>query len=80
MTSLKKINNHQKHEIRIIYNKRKFESAQELIEHSKIFNIHELNILNTHVFMHRINLNKASPNLIVNFKNQLANIPLDFPT
>ena len=53
-TNLKKINSLQKHAIRIIYCKDRFAHARELFRESKILNVFQLNILNNHVFMHKI--------------------------
>ena len=59
LTNLKKINSQQKHAFRIIYNKKKFESARELLKLNKTLNVYKLNILNTLVLMHKIKTNTA---------------------
>ena len=52
--NLKKINNQQKHVLRIILNKSKFDQTSELIKSSKLLNVDKLNIFNTAVFMRKI--------------------------
>ena len=53
-TNLRKINSQQKHALRIIFNKSKFEHTSELFKSSKILNVYKINIFNTAVFMHKI--------------------------
>ena len=61
-TNLKKINSQQKHALRIIFNKSKFEHTSELFKSSKILNVCKLNIFNTAVFMHKIQ-RKSAPSI-----------------
>ena len=65
-TNLKKINSQQKHALRIIFNKSKFEHTSELFKSSKILNVYKLNIFNTAVFMHKIQ-GKSAPSIF--FRN-----------
>ena len=51
-TNLKKLLSQQKHAIRIVDNKTRFEHTKELFNSLKILNIYKLNILNTSIFMH----------------------------
>ena len=46
MSNLKEINSQQKHAIRIIYNKKKYETVQELLRSIKISNVYQIKILN----------------------------------
>ena len=63
-TNLKKINSQQKHALRIIFNKSKFEHTSELFKSSKILNVYKLNIFNTAVFMHKIQ-GKSTPSIFL---------------
>ena len=63
-TNLKKINSQQKHALRIIFNKSKFEHTSELFKSSKILNVYKLNIFNTAVFMHKIQ-GKSAPSIFL---------------
>ena len=58
-SNLKKVNSQQKHSVRIIYNKMKYESVRELLISLKILNVYQINILNNASFMHRINTKTA---------------------
>ena len=60
LTNLKKLRSQQKHAIRIVHNKRKFEHTKELFESVSVLNLYKLNILNIVAFMHRVHT-KASP-------------------
>ena len=61
-TSLKRINSQQKHALRIIFNKSKFELTSELFKSSKILNIYKLNIFNNGVFRRKIQ-GKSTPSI-----------------
>ena len=63
-TNLKKINSQQKHALRIIFNKSKFEHTSELFKSSKILNVYKLKIFNTAVFMHKIQ-GKSTPSIFL---------------
>ena len=63
-TNLKKINSQQKHALRIIFNKSKFERTSELFKSSKILNVYKINIFNTALFMHKIQ-GKSAPNIFL---------------
>ena len=54
VSNLQKIYRQQKHAIRIIYNKKKFDPARKLLSSNNILNVYQLNILNVSVFMHRV--------------------------
>ena len=57
-------NNQQKHALRIIFNKGKFEHTRELFKSSKILNVYKLNIFNTKVFIHKIQ-GKFAPSIFL---------------
>ena len=63
-TNLKKINNQEKHAIRIIFNKNKFAHTREIFKEQKILNIYQLNILSNIIFMHRVE-NKTAPSIFL---------------
>ena len=58
-SNLKKVDSQQKHSVRIIYNKMKYESVRELLIPLKILNVYQISILNNASFMHRINAKNA---------------------
>ena len=45
ISNLKQINSKQKHAIRIIYNKKNYETVRELLRSIKILNVYQINIL-----------------------------------
>ena len=59
-TNLKKLQSQQKHAIRIVNNKTRFEHTKELFNSQKILNIYKLNILNAAIFMHKV-YNETAP-------------------
>ena len=59
-TNLKKLQSQQKHAIRIVNNKTRFEHTKELFNSQKILKIYKLNILNAALFMHKI-YNETAP-------------------
>ena len=59
-TNLKKLQSQQKHAIRIVNNKTRFEHTKELFNSQKILKIYKLNILNAAIFMHKI-YNETAP-------------------
>ena len=61
---MKKINSQQKHALRIIYNKGKFEHTSEFFKSSNILNVYKQKIFNTAVFMHKIQ-GKSAPNIFL---------------
>ena len=61
-TNLKTINSQQKHALRIIFNKSKFEHTSELFKSSKILKVYKLKIFNNTVFMHKIQ-GKSAPSM-----------------
>ena len=60
LTNLKKLHSQQKHAIRIVHSKTKFEHTKELFKSASVLNLYKLNILSIAVFMHRVHT-KASP-------------------
>ena len=76
-TNLKKINSQQKHALRIIFNKSKFEHTSELFKSSKILNVYKLNNFNTAVFMHKIQGNPHQTYFFRNSGNPLIRIQRD---
>ena len=77
-TNLKKINSQQKHALRIIFNKSKFEHTSELFKSSKILNVCKLNIFNTAVFMHRIQGKSALSIFLPKFRKRPHSYPTRF--
>ena len=61
LTNLKKLRSQQKHVIRIVHNKKKFEHKKELFKSAHVLNLYKLNILSTAVFMHRVHSKASTP-------------------
>ena len=59
-TNLKKSLSQQKHAIRIVNNKARFEHTKELFNSQKILNIYKLKMLNTAIFMYKV-YNETAP-------------------
>ena len=78
MSNLKKINNQQKHAIRIIYNKQKYETVRELLRSIKILNLHQINILNNTVLMYQISTKTAPSVFLSKFKKPSHLYPTRF--
>ena len=74
-TNLKKINSQQKHALRIIFKKSKFEHTSELF---KTLNVYKLNIFNTAVFMHKIQGKSAPKIFLPNFRKHSHSYPTRF--
>ena len=53
-TNLKKIHSKQKHALRILYNKDRYNHTKELFSSWNVLNVYKLNLLNTSIFMHKI--------------------------
>ena len=53
-TNLKKIHSKQKHDLRILYNKDRYNHTKELFSSWNVLNVYKLNLLNTSIFMHKI--------------------------
>ena len=53
-TYLKKLQSHQKHAIRIIFNENKFAHTRGHFKENNILNIYQLNILKKLLFLHRV--------------------------
>ena len=76
MTNLKKLSSQQKHGMRIICKKGKFEHIKQLFQSNKILNVYKLNILNVATFMYKVNQNTA-PNI---FLSRFQKLPHLYPT
>ena len=76
MTNLKRLSSQQKHAIRIICNKGKFEHIKQLFQLNKILNVYKLNILNVATFMYKVNQKTATNTFHSSFKNRLILILL----
>ena len=61
LTNLRKLRSQQKHAIRIVHNKRKFEHTKELFKSASVLNLYKLNILSIAVFMHRVHTKTSPP-------------------
>ena len=61
LTNLKKLHSQQKHAIRIVHSKSKFEHTKELFKSASVLNLYELNILSIAVFMHRVHTKTSPP-------------------
>ena len=72
--NLKKINSRQKHVLRIIFNKGKFEHTGEFFKSNKILNVYKLKTFNTTVFMHKIHRKSAPSTFLPKFRNHLIRI------
>ena len=59
-TNLKKLLSQQKHAVRIINNRTRFDHTNELFKSQKILNIYKLNIFSVAAFMYQIK-NKTAP-------------------
>ena len=64
MTNLKELSSQQKHAMRIICNKWKFEHTKQLFQSNKILNVYKLNIVNVAKFMYKVNP-KTAPNIFL---------------
>ena len=51
LTNLKKLRSQQKHAIRIVHNKRKFEHTKELFKSASVLNLYKLNILSIELLL-----------------------------
>ena len=61
LTNLKKLRSQQKHAIRIVNNKTKFEHPKELFKSTNVLNLYLLNILRIVVFMHIVHTKICPP-------------------
>ena len=75
-TNLKKLLSQQKHTVRIINNKTRFDHSNERFKSQKILNIYKLNILSVAVFMYQIS-NKTAP---LTFSGSFEKICHGYPT
>ena len=73
---MKKISSQREHSVRIIYNKKKYESVRELLRSLKILNVYQISILNHASFMPRINTNSAP----IIFLDKLTKLSQLYPT
>ena len=68
----------QKHAMRIICNKGKFEHKKQLFQSNKILNVYKLNISNATVFMYKVN-QKTAPNIFLSrFQKPSPSYPTRF--
>ena len=75
-TNLKKLLSQQKHAVRIINNRTRFDHTNKLFKSQKILNIYKLNILRVAVFMYQIR-NKTAP---LTFSGSFEKICHGYPT
>ena len=61
LPNLKKLRCQQKHAIRIVHNKTKFEHTKELFKSANVLNLYKLNILSIAVFRHRFHTKPSPP-------------------
>ena len=61
LTNLEKLRSQQKHAIRIVHNKTKFEYTKELFKSASQLNLYKPNILSIAVFMYRVHTKKSPP-------------------
>ena len=61
LINLKKLHNQQKHAIRIVHSKTKFEHTKELFKSASVLNLYKLNILSIAVFIHRVHTKTSPP-------------------
>ena len=73
LTNLKKLRSQQKHAIRIVHNKRKFEHTKELCKSASVLNLYKLNILSIAVFVHRVHT-KTSPSVFTGSFQRLSHL------
>ena len=79
-SNLKKVSSQQKHSVRIIYNKMKYESVTELLISLKILNVYQINILNNASFMRRINTKTAPTVFLSKFTKLIFTKSHIYPT
>ena len=58
-TNLKKIHSQQKQALRIMCNKDRYQRTKKLFSSCDILNVYKLNLLNTSIFMHKIQKQRA---------------------
>ena len=68
LTNLKKLRSQQKHAIRVVHSKTKFEHTKELFKSVSVLNLYKLNILSIAVFMHRVHTKTSPPVFTGNFQ------------
>ena len=63
LTNLKKLRSQQKHTIRIVHNKTKFDHTKELLlfKSASVLNLYKFNILSIAVFMHTVHTKTSPP-------------------
>ena len=72
-------NSQQKHALRIIFNKSKFEHTSGLFKSSKILNVYKLNNFSTAVFMDKIQGKSAPGIFLPKFRKSSHSYPTRFP-
>ena len=58
---MKKLRIHQKHTIRIVHNRTKFENTKEFFKSANVLHLYKFNILSIAVFMHRVHTKTSMP-------------------
>ena len=64
MINVKELSSQQKHAMRIICNKWKFEYTKQLFQLNEIPNVYKLNVVNVATFMYKVNP-KTAPNIFL---------------
>ena len=77
-TYLRKINSQQKRTLRLIHNKNRFYNSEELLESCQILHVYRLNLLNTAVFIHKINNKLPRRHSLKNLNSLLIRIQQAF--
>ena len=77
-TNLKKLHSKQKHAIRVIHNKTKFEHTRHLFRKNKILNVYQLNRLNSVMLMHKISTKTAPSVFHSRFQRPSHSCPTNF--
>ena len=68
LANLEKTCSQQKHAIRIVHNKRKFEHTKEHFKSANVLKSYKLNILSIAVFMHRVYTKTSPPVFTASFQ------------
>ena len=77
-TYLQKIAGKQKHAIRIIFNKKRFESTREIFRSNKILNVYQINIMKNLVFMHQVSTKTTPKIFLPKFQKPYHSYPTRF--
>ena len=77
-TDLKRLHSKQTHALRNVHSKDKFEHKTHLFRQNKILNVHQLNILNNVVFIHKISTKTALSVFHAHFQRPSQSYPTNF--